>query len=175
MDKNETKMYEVFEELGITDFKVVEHQALHSIAESDSFDLSIADLNVKNLLVKEKKADKYYLILIDEHKKLDTKHFKEVTGWKKVNFSNDEQLLEVLGLPPLSVTPLSLFNDVDKRVTVVLGKDIVDASDDKTIGHHPCRNNATLVMTKGDFMKFLKHMGNEVILEEFEAPEPEAE
>ena len=73
--------------------------------------------------------------------------------------------MEVLGLPPRSVTPLSLFNDVDKKITVVLGKDIVDASDDKTIGHHPCRNNASLLMTKGDFMRFLDYVGNEAILE----------
>ena len=169
MDKNESKMYEIFNELQITNYEVVEHQVVTSIDEVDEFDLSIADLNVKNLLLKEKKSDKYYLVIIDEHKKLDTKHFKEVAGWKKVQFSNDEQLMEVLGLPPRSVTPLSLFNDVDKKITVVLGKDIVDASDDKTIGHHPCRNNATLLMTKGDFMKFLDYMGNEVILELKEA------
>ena len=169
MDQNESKMYEIFNELQITNYEVVEHQVVTSIDEVDEYDLSIADLNVKNLLLKEKKSDKYYLVIIDEHKKLDTKHFKEVTGWKKVQFSNDEQLMEVLGLPPRSVTPLSLFNDVDKKITVVLGKDIVDASDDKTIGHHPCRNNATLLMTKGDFMKFLDYMGNEVILELKEA------
>lgn len=165
MDQNESKMYEIFNELQITNYEVVEHQVVTSIDEVDEYDLSIADLNVKNLLLKEKKSDKYYLVIIDEHKKLDTKHFKEVTGWKKVQFSNDEQLMEVLGLPPRSVTPLSLFNDVDKKITVVLGKDIVDASDDQTIGHHPCRNNATLLMTKGDFMRFLDYVGNEVILE----------
>ena len=169
MDRNESKMYEIFNNLQITNYEVIEHQVVTSIDEVDEFDLSIADLNVKNLLLKEKKSDKYYLVIIDEHKKLDTKHFKEVVGWKKVQFSNDEQLMEVLGLPPRSVTPLSLFNDVDKKITVVLGKDIVDASDDKTIGHHPCRNNATLLMTKGDFMKFLDYMGNEVILELKEA------
>ena len=124
MDQNESRMYEIFNELQITDYEVVEHQVVTSIDEVDEYDLSIADLNVKNLLLKEKKSDKYYLVIIDEHKKLDTKHFKEVTGWKKVQFSNDEQLMEVLGLPPRSVTPLSLFNDVDKKVTVVLGKDI---------------------------------------------------
>ena len=169
MDQNEKRMYEIFNELQITNYEVVEHQVVTSIDEVDEYDLSIADLNVKNLLLKEKKSDKYYLVIIDEHKKLDTKHFKEVAGWKKVQFSNDEQLMEVLGLPPRSVTPLSLFNDVDKKITVVLGKDIVDASDEKTIGHHPCRNNATLLMTKGDFMKFLNYVGNEVILELKEA------
>lgn len=169
MDNNEKRMYDIFSELQITNYEVVEHQVVTSIDEVDEYDLSIADLNVKNLLLKEKKSDKYYLVLIDEHKKLDTKHFKEVVGWKKVQFGNDEQLMEVLGLPPRSVTPLSLFNDIDKKVTVVLGKDIVDASDDQTIGHHPCRNNATLVMTKGDFMKFLDYVGNEVILELNEA------
>lgn len=171
MDKNESRMYEIFEELQITNYEVVEHQVVTSIDEVDQYDLSIADLNVKNLLLKEKKSDKYYLVIIDEHKKLDTKHFKEVTGWKKVQFSNDEQLMEVMGLPPRSVTPLSLFNDIDKKITVVLGKDIVEASDDKTIGHHPCRNNATLLMTKGDFMKFLEYVGNEVILELKESEE----
>ena len=117
MDQNESKMYEIFHELQITNYEVVEHQVVTSIDEVDEYDLSIADLNVKNLLLKEKKSDKYYLVIIDEHKKLDTKHFKEVTGWKKVQFSNDEQLMEVLGLPPRAVTPLSLFNNVDKLLT----------------------------------------------------------
>ena len=140
--------------------------AVKTIDEVDEHGLSMAGLNVKNLLIRDKKTEKYYMVIIEEHKQVDMKKFKEITGWKKNSFAGEEDLAQLLNLHDGGVTPLALFNDVDKRITVVLGEDIRKADDTEKIGFHPCRTTGTLLMTVGDFKCFLEHMGNEVLWEE---------
>lgn len=168
MERNEARMYEIFETLNIQDYQVHEHVAIFSTEDSDRYGLAMEGLNLKNLLIKEKKMDGYYLVIIDEHTHMDLKHFKEVTGWGKVRFASKEELWETLQLTPGSVTPLALFNDTEHKIKVVLGKDIVIAPDDEKISFHPCRNTATITLRKADFLKYLDHVGNEVILEPVE-------
>ena len=122
-------------------------------------------LNLKNLFLKEKKTGRFFLLILDDHRQTDLKYFKEVTGWKQVSFAKEEELMDVLGLLPGSVTPLALFNDKDKRVVVVIGKEISEAEDSEKVSFHPCRNDATLTMTKGDFLKFLSYVENTTIFE----------
>ena len=170
---NEAKMYEIFAELGIEDYEVRNHVAVRTIEEVDLHGLSMEGLNLKNLLIYDKKLDKYFLVIVEEHRRLDMKHFKEITGWKKTKFAEDEEVVEILKLDS-GLTPLALFNDTEKRITVVLGKEIIDAPSDEIVGFHPCRNNGTLLMKKADFIKFLDYVGNDVI-EETYYPAPAVE
>lgn len=165
MNENEKRMYEIFEELNITDYEVTNHVAVKTIEEVDKFGLSMEGLNVKNLLIRDKKTEKYYMVIIEEHKQVDMKKFKELTGWKKNSFAGEEDLAALLNLHDGGVTPLALFNDTEKRITVVLGVDITKADDSEKIGFHPCRTDGTLTMRVGDFKKFLAHIGSEVIWE----------
>jgi len=166
VDKNESKIYEIFKALNIVEYQVREHVAIFSTEDSDRYGLAMEGLNLKNLLIREKKTETFFLVIIDEHTQMDMKHFKEVTGWKKVRFADENELWELLHLSPGAVTPLALFNDIEHRIKVVLGKDIVIAPEDEKISFHPCRNTATLTMRKGDFLKFLEYMGNDIILEQ---------
>ena len=172
-NEHEKRMYEIFEELGIEDYEVRNHVAVRTIDEVDMYGLSMEGLNLKNLLIYDKKLDKYFLVIVEEHRRLDMKHFKEITGWKKTKFAEDEEAQALMGLET-GLTPLALFNDTEKRITVVLGKEIIDAPDDEIVGFHPCRNNGTLLMKKADFIKFLAYVKNETI-EETYYPEPAPE
>lgn len=166
MDKNEAKLYDIFRELSITDYSVQEHEAIVTVEQGEAAGITVDGFDCKNLLIKEKKADKYYLVVIEAHRMMDMNHFKEVAGWKKVRFAHDEELFDLLGLVPGSVTPLALFNDTEKKITVVLGKELAEAGDDAKLLLHPCRNTASMTLKKGDFMKFLSRVGNEIIYEE---------
>jgi Uncharacterized conserved protein len=164
-NEDEKKLYEIFNALDIIDYKVYEHKAFFSIEDENDEFYNLPGVNLKNLLVKEKKKDKYYMVIIDDHGYMDQKHFKEVTGWGKIRFANEDEMMQLLKLTPGSVTPFSLFNDVDKKITVVIGHEVEDADDDELVNFHPCRNTATLALKKSDFMKFLNHMGNDIIYE----------
>ena len=162
----EEKLYEIFKEIGIENYSVKYHEPILTIEQADKFGLAMEGLNLKNLFLREKKTGRFFMLIIDDHRQTDLKYFKEVAGWRQVSFAKEEELMEVLGLMPGSVTPLALFHDQEKRVVVVLGKEIVEALENEKVSFHPCRNDATLTMTKEDFLKFLSFVGNEVIFEE---------
>ena len=165
MDTNEKRLYEILDELNITDFEVHEHEALFSVFQEGAEDLLFPGINLKNLLIKDKKADHYYLVVLEDHRRMDQKHFKQLTGWGKNRFAFPEELWDLMKLKPGSVTPYGLFNDTEKKITVVLGNEIVSAGDEEVLNLHPCRNTATISIRKRDFMKILDYFGNEVILE----------
>lgn len=164
-NRDEARVYDIFDELGITEYKKYEHKAFFSAADADEEFFTLPGLNLKNLLVKNKKAGNYYMVILEDNVRMDVKHFKEVTGWGKIRFANDEEMWQLLKLTPGSVTPFALFNDTEKQITVVIGRDLGDAPDDELVNFHPCRNTATIALKKKDFMKYLEHMGNDVIFE----------
>lgn len=162
----EEKLYEIFKEIGIENYSVKYHEPILTIEQADEFGLAMEGLNLKNLFLREKKTGRFFMLIIDDHRQTDLKYFKEVAGWRQVSFAKEEELMEILGLMPGSVTPLALFHDQEKRVVVVLGKEIVEAPENEKVSFHPCRNDATLTMTKEDFLKFLAFAGHKVIFEE---------
>ena len=126
---------------------------------------SILMLIYINLYIREKKKDDRYLVVMDEHKRLDFKGLRDITGWKKPTFGDEEELEEYMGVYPGGVTAFGVINDVDNVITVVLGKDIVEADDDTMINLHPFRNTATTSIRKGDFMRYLEKTGNRIVEE----------
>ncbi len=161
----EKQLYKIFEEIGITEYTVKYHQPILTIEDADQLGLAMEGLNLKNLFLREKKSGRYFMVIIDDHRQTDLKYFKEIAGWRQVSFAKEEELLEILGVPAGTVTPLALFNDEAKCVIIVLGREIKDAPDKEKVSFHPCRNDATLTMRKVDFLRFLEHMGNKVIFE----------
>ncbi len=166
MEANEARLYEVFEEIGITEYTIIEHKAVFTSQEAEEELPELPGLSLKNLLVREKKSGRYFLIILDDHRRLDMKHFKALTGWGQVRFASAEELMECLGLIPGSVSPFGLVSAEEGTVTVVLGKEITEAADTELVNFHPNRNTATLALSKADFVKFLGHMKCPVIWEE---------
>ena len=164
-DQNESRLYEILKELGITDYKVYEHKAFFSCVDADEEYYNLPGHNLKNLLVKEKKSDRYYMVIINDKDHMDQKHFKEVTGWGKIRFATEEEMWQLLKLKPGSVTPFALFNDVDRKITVVLGREIAEADKEDIVNFHPCRNTATLALKNADFIRYLKYIGCSVIVD----------
>lgn len=74
--------------------------------------------------------------------------------------ASEKRLYENLGLTPGSVTPFGLINNKDKKVIVLLDKDL---KKDGKINFHPNINTATLTIDYSDFCKFLNWTGNEVL------------
>lgn len=166
MDANETRFFEILEELGIDDYILREHPALYSANQRDAEQYMFPGLNMKNLLIKDKKTGEYFLLMLEDHRRMEQKHFKEITGWHKNRFATPEELWELMKLKPGSVTPYCLFNDTEKRITAVVGNEVVIAPEDEWINFHPCRNTATISLHQRDFMKVIHSFGNRVILEE---------
>ena len=143
-DNNEKRFLGILKELEITDYNWHEHEALFSADQEGAEELMFPGLNLKNLLIKDKKTEAFFMVVLEDH---------------------PEEMWELLRLKPGSVTPYALFNDTEKKVTVVLGNEIVTADDAEWINLHPCRNTATVSVHKSDFYRILEKLGNPVIEE----------
>ena len=159
----EQNILTTFGRLGITDYHVTEHEAIYHSDEAEEKGLILQGITPKNLLLRKKKTDRYYMVLTDYRMPADLKHFKELTGWGQVRFARDEEMEELLGVGTGAVSPLALVNDTAHHITVVLAADIAGAAGDTWINVHPGRNTATLSMRKSDLLRYLDALGCEVI------------
>ncbi len=161
----EKDVYEILDRLNIK-YTITQHEAFYSKEDSNKDNYHLEGLNLKNLLIKDKRKDIYYLVIMDEDRKFEAKDFKELTLWtNKTRFASSEELYEMLKLTPGSVSIFGIINDVDNKVVIVLDKMIVNASEEEIVNFHPNINTKTLSFTKKDLYKFLNNYNNKVIEE----------
>lgn len=151
-------IYKILEELGIKYVKY-DHPAVFTCEEADQYYAKMEGGHSKNLFLRNKKGDRYYLVIVRTDKKADFKSLCEKLLESKLAFASPERMLNVLGLTPGSVTPFGLINDQNKVVTVVIDEDLWKYD---TLNYHPNVNTATLGVNRDDFKKFLDFCGNEV-------------
>lgn len=161
----EKELYEKLKEIGIYDYTVKEHPPLFSVEDVIANDCMMPGLNFKNLLIKDKKAETYYLVILEDSRKMENKYFKEFTGWGKIRFAHPEELYEKMGLKPGSVSPYGLLNNSEHDIIIVVDHAIASADEDELINFHPNRNTATLTVKKHQFVKYLESLGNKIIWE----------
>ena len=87
------------------------HPAVFTVPEAEIHCGHIPGTHIKNLFVRNKKTNEYYLITIPAKKRLDLKAFRKLIGAPNVRFADDKALMEILGLTPGAVSPLGLVND----------------------------------------------------------------
>lgn len=163
--EEEKKVYEVLDKLGI-EYVVHYHEAFFSAEDAEKEGYHQPGLNLKNLLVREKKRDEHYLVIIKDDARLDFKKYKELTGWSsKMTFAGDDDLMKYLGVHPGSCSVFGLINDKDKHLVVVLDKFVTSADMEENISFHPNINTATVTMKVKDLYTFLDWAGNKVVKE----------
>jgi Ala-tRNA(Pro) deacylase len=147
-------------ELGIAT-ETVEHPAVFTVAESSKLERELPrDLpggHTKNLFLKDRK-DRLFLVVALARAHIDLKHLHKKLGCDRLSFGKPELLMEVLGVPPGSVTPFALINDKAHRVTVVLDADMMGC---ERLNYHPLENTATTNIARDDLIKFIRACGHE--------------
>jgi Ala-tRNA(Pro) deacylase len=135
----------------------VHHPALYTVEQSKALRGDIEGLHVKNLFLKDKKG-KLFLVTAVESTQIDLKNLHVwIGGQGRLSFCSSEQLMTYLGVEPGSVTPLSLINDRDHRVSLVLDAALLDG---QRINVHPLVNTMTSGLTVEGFKKFLELTGH---------------
>lgn len=160
MDKEET--YQYLAEHGVN-YEVTEHGAVYRMEELDSVNLPYPEFNAKNLFLRDDKKNKFYLITVRGNKRVDLKEFRRKYGLRPLSFASAENLMEVMGLLPGSVTPLGLLNDSECQVDFYLDA----AFTGNLIGVHPNDNTATVWMKAEELVQLIRNNGNKVYLVEF--------
>lgn len=131
-------------------YEAYEHKAVYTCSEAEIHCKDIPGISAKSLLVKAK--DQFYLCLVPANKKLDSKGLEVIVGVKKIRFATADELMQLLGLTPGSVSPFGLINDKEHKVKLLVDETIAQS---EYVQFHPNINTATLALTQKEFQKYL--------------------
>ena len=153
------EIYQLLKDRAV-EFDAVDHPALWSMSDVCEVEIPHPEADAKNLFLKEKKHDNYFLITVRGDKRVDLKKFREKQGTRALTFGSAEELEELLGVIPGMVSPFGLLNDKDCKVRFFIDREFFD--EPYMIGIHPNDNTATVVLRTDDLIKIVQDHGTEI-------------
>lgn len=146
----------IMDDLNIT-YDLYEHEAIFTVAESEKVDGQIDAHHTRNMFLRTKKKQNY-LVTLSHDTPIDLKKLENlIEGAKRFSFGSPDRLMEILGVYPGSVTPLSAMNANPNDITIILEEKMMSAD---CVAYHPLINTMTVVLKPVDLMKFLAHYGH---------------
>ncbi|MCX7339135.1 MAG: prolyl-tRNA synthetase associated domain-containing protein [Hyphomicrobiales bacterium] len=146
------------------------HEAAFTVEQSKHLTGHIPGAHSKNLFVKDKKG-RLFLVVAEHEQRIDLKRLHEVIGGNgRLSFCSPEQMMTYLGVTPGSVTALSVINDRNHDVTVVIDAGLIRSP---VINCHPLVNTATTSLARDGLLRFFTATGHEPLI--VALPEPPVE
>ena len=152
-------IYRLLDAQGIA-YEAVEHPAVYTVDEADALRLPHPEAGAKNLFLRDDKHRAYYLLTCREDVRVDLKTLQHQIGSRRLSFASADDLRDMLGLIPGSVTPLGLLNDEARRVRFLLD----EAFAGRLISAHPNENTATIFLQTDDLLALLAEHGTPVTI-----------
>ena len=151
------KVVDQLNELGIP-FQIVEHEPALTTEQADRFIEGIEGVRTKTMFLTNKKKRNFYLVIMDDAKRLDMDVFKDIVEEKQIKMASAEILNDKMMLPPGVVSPFGLLNNEDKDIQVYFDREIVS---EERMSFHPNTNEKTIFINTQDLFTFLKEIGYE--------------
>lgn len=156
LDK-ELRSYDFLDSLGVP-FVRVDHDSLPTIEACQEVDQLLGTEICKNLFLRNAQKTDFYLLLMPGNKKFKTAVLSKQIGSARLSFGESEFMEEFLDITPGSVSVLGLMNDKEKRVRLLIDKDILE---DEYFACHPCINTSSLKFKTSDLLeKVLPALGH---------------
>lgn len=130
-------------------YEIIYHPPAMTTEEADKYIEGKEGIRSKTMFMANKKDKKFYLIIMDDSKRLDIKKMNEIIN-DKLHFAKEVQLIEKLGLKPGTVSIFGLLNNKDHDINIYIDKEIMN---EKLITFHPNDNTATIFITVEDMLK----------------------
>lgn len=111
----------------------------------------------KNLFFRNHKGNRHYLVVLDCERDLDIHDLEKRLHQGKLSFASPQRMEKYLGLQPGSVSPFGLINDTENHVHLFLDENL---KNEQSLSFHPNDNRATVVISNGEFMRYLSLVGN---------------
>lgn len=146
-----------------------DHKAVYNMEEVITLNLPYPEREAKNLFLKDdRKGDlrSYYLLTVYGHKRVNLKQFFKTHGLRRLSFCNEQELEELLGLTPGSVTPFGLLNDHNSKVIFYLDQEFLEGNG--YIAVHPMINTSSVTLKTDDLISLLEET-HKVILVDVES------
>lgn len=159
------ELFALFDRLGIA-HSTVTHPPIFTVEEGRPWHDKIPGLHCKNLFIKDRKGG-IWLVVMPADKRADLTRLEKALRAPRFSFARPDLLQEVLELTPGSVTPFGLINDRQRRVTLILDQDMLDA---EWVNFHPLHNAASTTLRSADLLRFARTLGYDPII--LRLPEP---
>lgn len=149
---------ELLDELQKLDIKyeMVDHPAAKTTAEADAYIAGKIGVRTKSMFLKDKKKN-FYLVIMDDAKRMDFKEFQELTSTKRISMAHDSDIEDQLGLEAGIVSPFGIMNNTAHNIQIYFDQDMLDENIPLTF--HPNINTHTIFLSAADLMKFIKAQG----------------
>ena len=144
------KVFDYLKELNIK-YDVVYHEAAFTTEDADKYIEGKEGVRSKTLFMSGRKNRNFYLIIMDENKRVDIKSLNELLN-EKLSFASSEHLKNKLGLAPGVVSLFGLLNNNEHDIHVVVDKELLNES---IMTFHPNDNTATIFISMDDMFKVL--------------------
>ncbi|MBQ3703903.1 MAG: prolyl-tRNA synthetase associated domain-containing protein [Oscillospiraceae bacterium] len=154
----EERCYDLLDSLGIS-FTRVDHEHADTIEACQEIEKLLGCEICKNLFLTNRQMTEVWLLLMPGEKPFKTKLLSKQIGSARLSFASPEQMLQYLDITPGSVSVLGLMNDREKKVRLLIDRDLLGQ---EAIGMHPCINTSSLRILTADVLeKLLPAMAHE--------------
>lgn len=138
------------------EYQIVEHEPALTTEQADKFIEGIDGVRTKTMFLTNKKKKDFYLIIMDDAKRLDMDTFKDIVEEKQIKMASENCLFEKMMLPPGVVSPFGLLNNTEKDIQVYFDREITN---EDRMSFHPNTNEKTIFIKTEDLLVFLKNIG----------------
>jgi Ala-tRNA(Pro) deacylase len=135
----------------------VQHEPVFTVAESSALERELPGAHTKNLFLKDEDGE-LFLVVAKTSTRVDLKALSRAVPCGRLSFGRPELLLEVLGVPPGSVTAFAVINDERRRVRVIVDAELLNHD---SVNCHPLENAATTNIARDDLLRFIRSCGHE--------------
>ncbi len=149
------KVYTALKNMNI-DYEIVCHKPALTTEQADLFIEGKEGVRTKTMFLTNKNKTTYYLLILDESKRLDLKKIGEMINVKGLRFGSEDKLQEKMKLQFGVVSLFGLLNNEEKDIKVYIDKAIIN---EEKITFHPNENTATVFIKITDMFKFLDNLG----------------
>lgn len=158
--QKEIKCYDCLDSLGI-EYDRVDHPPFDTMQECEETDGLFGVGTVKNLLLCNSQKTEFYMLLMPADKKFKTKELSKQIGSARLSFASGDKMELLLDVTPGSLTVLGLINDTDKKVRLLIDRDVAA---EEFIVVHPCINTTSIKIKTQDILgKLLPYLGREPV------------
>jgi Ala-tRNA(Pro) deacylase len=138
-------------------YERVDHPAVYTCEQAEQLVPPMPGTDTKNLLVRDKKGHRHFLVVVGYEKTVDLKALSPLLDVNGLSFASPERLMKYLGIEPGSVSLLAIVNDSECAVEVIVDEKVWQAD---MLKCHPLVNTSTLAIRRKDIEKILTVTGH---------------
>ncbi len=119
----EEKVFSYLHKLNI-EYQGVTNDVSEAMSECEEISKVLGEEIRKTVFLCNRQKTQYYLVVMPANKRFDTKTFAKNMECARVSFASEDDMINILGVSYGNASVMSIFNDTNKIVQVVLDKEV---------------------------------------------------